>query len=58
MDDALVSTVAINRAAFDSEMVGAEESLTATERVSIVLSLFIAGLTWLGLRPRLREYTE
>jgi hypothetical protein len=58
MDDALVSTVAINRAAFDREMSGTEESLTATERVSIVLSLFIAGLTWLGLRPRLREYAE
>jgi hypothetical protein len=56
-DVALAATVDINRAAFDHEMDSTNGNLGTAETVSVALCLLIAGLTWLGLRPRLREYT-
>jgi len=55
-DAALQTTLDINRRAFDGEMSATNRSLRNAEAASIVLSIAIALLTWLGLRPRLREY--
>lgn len=56
-DTALLATVDVNRAAFYHEMEDTNRSLGTAETVSIFLTLLISGLTWLGLRPRLLEYT-
>ncbi len=56
-DSALQSTLDINRAAFDREIDRTGQSLRVAELVSIGLSILVALLTWLGLRPRLREYS-
>ncbi len=56
-DGALVDTLNINRVAFDAAIDTTSRALKVAEVVLVVLSLAIAALTWLGLRPRLREYT-
>jgi hypothetical protein len=55
-DKNLQATLDINQAAFDSEMNQTTHDLRVAEAVSLMLALGIAWLTWLGLRPRLREY--
>jgi hypothetical protein len=56
-DAALAKTVEINRTAFDHEMDTTNSHLNAAEGVSVALSLLVAFLVWLGIRPRLSEYT-
>jgi hypothetical protein len=55
-DAGLMSTLEINRTAFDHEMDATTRDLGRAEVLSFVFAGLIAGLTWLGLRPRLREY--
>ncbi len=56
-DAGLASTLDINRAAFDREIDRASRTLAEAEEWSALAAAVVAVLTWLGLRPRLREYT-
>jgi hypothetical protein len=55
-DRALSATLQVNRDAFDREMDTTRRDLRSAETTSTLLAVLIAALTWLGLRPRLREY--
>ena len=56
-DAGLASTLEINRAAFDHEMDETRKNLGTAETLSILFALLVSALTWIGVRPRLREYT-
>jgi hypothetical protein len=56
-DAALGSTVDINRAAFDREINTTSQALATAEVTTLLLWGLLVGLVWLGLRPRLAEYT-
>jgi hypothetical protein len=55
-DEAVQRTIAINRAAFDANLAAGDRGLRRAEWLDPALSLAIALLGWLGIRPRLREY--
>lgn len=55
-DESLQRTAAINQDAFDAVLTLADRGLRRAEWVDPILSLIIALLAWLGIRPRLREY--
>ena len=55
-DQGLGKTIALNRKHFDAEVEEADASLRVATWVNPLVSIFIALLAWLGIRPRLREY--
>ena len=55
-DDALGRTLDINQKAFDGAVGAAFADLSALPILAPVAMLALALLSWLGLRPRLREY--
>jgi hypothetical protein len=57
-DAALQATLDINRTWFDQEIDQTSRSLRTAEVVLVFLSVAVVALTWLGIRPRLREYTS
>ncbi len=54
---ALQETTAINRAAFDAVVDKGDLGLKRAEWLDPAFAIAIALLAWLGLRPRLREYS-
>ena len=55
---ALKETIRINRKNFTADLKQAKRALTGLEWFGpLVEALAVAGLTLLGLRPRLKEYT-
>jgi hypothetical protein len=55
-DKALGKTIDINRQAFDTAIARGFHSLNGMDILCVVLCLSIAALSFVGLRPRLREY--
>ena len=53
----LGATLDINRVAFDREINTTSQALAAAEIMTLVLWGLLVGLVWLGVRPRLAEYT-
>jgi hypothetical protein len=57
LDAALQRTIAINRDAFDAVLLVADRGLRRAEWMDPALALAIVLAVWLGIRPRLREYS-
>jgi hypothetical protein len=55
-DECLGSTLDINQRGFDGSVAMAFDEVSGLPAVAAVASLAVAGLAWLGVRPRLREY--
>lgn len=56
LDAALADTIAINRRAFDDAIADSDRGLARAEWLDPAFAIAIVLLTWLGVRPRLREY--
>jgi len=57
-DAAIERTTAINKDAFDAVLVLADAGLRRAEWLDPAFALAIALAAWLGIRPRLREYSS
>ncbi len=57
LDAALQRTTAINQDAFDAVLAAADDGLRRAAWVDPALALVLALAAWLGIRPRLREYS-
>ena len=57
-DAAIERTTAINKDAFDAVLVLADAGLRRAEWLDPLFALGIALAAWLGIRPRLREYSS
>jgi hypothetical protein len=57
-DAAIERTTAVNRDAFDAVLAQADVGLRRAEWLDPALALAIALAAWLGIRPRLREYSS
>jgi hypothetical protein len=56
-DSAIQKTLDVNQAAFDAAVKRGEQDVAGFEVIAPVAALVIALLSWLGLRPRIREYS-
>jgi hypothetical protein len=55
-DEAVLRTIRINQDEFDAVIASGDRGLKRAEIVDPTLTIIIALLAWLGIRPRLREY--
>ena len=56
-DESLGRTLDVNQTAFDAAVARGFADLSNFEVIAPLAALLIAALSWLGLRPRLREYS-
>jgi len=56
-DDALGKTLKVNQTEFEASVQRGFTDVAGFEIIAPVVTLAICGMAWLGLRPRLREYS-